>query len=84
MPWMCIPQISINCKMLSYQYGPTFLCLQHLVELMPQRIKAVMDERGSNTIYGVPPLGECLINVKIRLHDLRNDLHLNKLMLNFR
>jgi len=21
----CIPQISINCKMLSYQYGPTFL-----------------------------------------------------------
>jgi len=24
-PWMCIPQISINCKMLSYQYGPTFL-----------------------------------------------------------
>jgi len=23
--WMCIPQISINCKMLSYQYGPTFL-----------------------------------------------------------
>jgi len=25
MPWMCIPQISINCKMLSYQYGPTFL-----------------------------------------------------------
>jgi len=25
--WMCIPQISINCKMLSYQYGPTFLML---------------------------------------------------------
>ena len=24
-PWMCIPQISIKCKMLSYQYGPTFL-----------------------------------------------------------
>jgi len=23
--WMCIPQISINSKMLSYQYGPTFL-----------------------------------------------------------
>jgi len=22
---MCIPQISINCKILSYQYGPTFL-----------------------------------------------------------
>jgi len=25
LPWMCIPQISINCKMLSYQYRPTFL-----------------------------------------------------------
>jgi len=25
-PWMCIPQISINCKMRSYQFGPTFLC----------------------------------------------------------
>jgi len=24
-PWMCIPQISINCKMLFYQYGPKFL-----------------------------------------------------------
>jgi len=23
--WICIPQISINWKMLSYQYGPTFL-----------------------------------------------------------
>jgi len=22
---MCIPQISIKCKVLSYQYGPTFL-----------------------------------------------------------
>jgi len=22
-PWMCIPHISINCKMLSYQCGPT-------------------------------------------------------------
>jgi len=37
---MSIPQISINCKMLSYQYGPTFLCFQHLVESMPRRIKA--------------------------------------------
>jgi len=24
-PWMYIPQVSLNCKMLSYQYGPTFL-----------------------------------------------------------
>jgi len=23
--WMCIPQISINCKMLSSKYGPRFL-----------------------------------------------------------
>jgi len=39
----------INCKMLSYQYGPTFLkkCFQHLVESMPHRIKA----KGGQTQY---------------------------------
>jgi len=47
-PWMCVPQISINCKMLSYQYDANISkeCFQHLVESMPRRIKAVLKAKG--------------------------------------
>jgi len=41
-----IPQISINFKMLSYQYGPTFL-----VESTPRRIKAVLKAKGGQKQY---------------------------------
>jgi len=68
LPWMCIPQISINCKML-YQYGPKFLKNAFSTfESMPRRIKAVLKvKRGQTHWYGVPinPLGECIYQYSI-------------------
>jgi len=70
LPWMCIPQISINCKML-YQYGPKFLKNAFSTfESMPRRIKAVLKvKRGQTHWYGVPinPLGECIYSTVFTL-----------------
>jgi len=43
------PQISINCKMLSYQYGPTFL-KNAFSTLLNQCQGSSEGERGSNTV----------------------------------
>jgi len=52
-PWMCIPQISINCKMLSYQNGPTFLknAFSTLLNQCQEEIKAVQKAKGGQTQY---------------------------------
>jgi len=42
--------ISINCKMLSYQYGPTFL-KNAFSTLLNQRVKAVLKVQGGQTQY---------------------------------
>jgi len=46
-----IPQISINCKMLSYQYGPTFLknAFSTLLNQRQVEIKAVLKVKGGQT-----------------------------------
>jgi len=50
---MCIPQISINCKMLSYQYGPTFLknSFSTLMNQCHVELSSSEAERGSNTVF---------------------------------
>uniref|UniRef100_A0A6Q2YA16 Glutamate receptor n=1 Tax=Esox lucius TaxID=8010 RepID=A0A6Q2YA16_ESOLU len=53
--WICIPQISINCKMVSYQYGPTFLSSALMFDAVHVVVGAVKELNRSQEI-GVKPL----------------------------
>jgi len=66
---MCIPQISINCKMLSYQYGPTFLknafstlLNQCLVELRQFWRRKGVKHSISMVFHTNNPFGECSLH----------------------
>jgi len=52
LPQMCIPQISINCKKLSYQYEPTFLknVFSTLLNQCHVELKQFWRRNGSNTV----------------------------------
>jgi len=52
-----MPQLSILANISKESF-------QHLVELMPRKMKAVLKAKGGQTQYGVPnnPLGEYILN----------------------